>query len=78
MSTKDGERAMSTRDAALAGCSDGFEEAIQRMTGVLLGGWSLANDQAHRDQAVNQFRAGLEKYKEAYERAQQVIVAVFP
>ena len=69
---------MSTKDVAFAGCNDGFQEGVQKMTGVLLGDWSMANDQTHQDQAMKRFRAGLEKYKEAYEHAQQVIIAVFP
>jgi hypothetical protein len=68
---------MSAKDVAVTGCNDGFQESVQKMTGVLLGDWAMANDQAHRDQAVNRFRAGLEKYKDAYEQAQQVINAVF-
>jgi hypothetical protein len=78
MSTKDGERSMSAKDVALAGCNDGFQDRVQKITDVLLGDWSTATTPAQQEQFAQRYRNSLELYKAAYEHAQQVITTVFP
>ncbi len=70
--------AVAEKELVHAGCEAGLQDGVQKMTGVLLINWGLANTPDAQAQCVQQFRAGLQKYKEAYAQAQQVINALFP
>jgi len=72
------EKELTEKELAHAGCEAGLQDGVQKMTGVLLTNWGLAKTPDAQTQCVQQFRAGLQKYKEAYVQAQQVINALFP
>jgi hypothetical protein len=71
------EKELTEKELVHAGCEAGLQDGVQKMTGVLLGCWGLAKTPGAQTQCVQQFRTGLQKYKEAYAQAQQVIDAVF-
>jgi hypothetical protein len=75
------KRAMSagqTSAAQLAAeaCDQGFKGGVEKMVGILLDGWVIAQTPTEQKQAVQRFRNGLGLY-EAYASAKQAVAEVF-
>jgi hypothetical protein len=68
---------MSAPQLAAEACDQGFKTGVEKMVGILLDGWVIAQSPSEQKQAVQRFRNGLGLYKEAYAGAKQAVAEVF-
>ena len=68
---------MSAAQLAAEARDQGFKGGVEKMVGILLDGWVIAQTPTEQKQAVQRFRNGLGLYKEVYASAKQAVAEVF-